>query len=203
MDVFSKAIGDIVSFQPPWIETRTLMIFQNNQKNITFEHLWEWTIRLESLPKPGYVPANLSDFIIPLLNIDKKGQLQSEIKNIIDELDLMSHISIQQKDVIKKFKSQVTQILDPDATWQNKLASAPTSYPDDDSLQKRHDDYSWFVNRADELLADVEDQVGKLEGLRKSAESILTSVGLRKALRWRKKTAKRRCGVEENETRTS
>lgn len=201
MDIFSRAIGDIVSFQPPWIETRTLMIFQNNQKNITFEHLWEWTIRLESLPKPGYVPANLSDFIIPFLNIDKEGQLQSEIKNIIDELDIMSHIGIQQKDVIKKFKSQVTQILDPDATWQNKLASAPISYSDDDSLQKRHDDYSWFVDRADELLGDVEDQIGKFEGLRRSAESISTSVSLRMTLRWGRKIQRKGRGEQKGTKR--
>lgn len=118
----------------------------------------------------------MSDFVIPLLNINKEGQLQREIKDIIDELDIMIYISSQQRDVIKKFKKEVTHILDPSGTWKDKLPTTPIGDSKDDKKKKPYDDYFWFVNTADELLGDVDDQIGELEGLRKSAESTSTSV---------------------------
>ncbi|KAK7701690.1 hypothetical protein SLS64_010138 [Diaporthe eres] len=146
----------------------------NNKQTISFEHLWEWTGKLGNFAKPGYLPANLSDFVIPLLNINKEGQLQREIKDIIDELDIMIYISSQQRDVIKKFKKEVTHILDPSGTWKDKPPTSPISDFTEGNDKKRYD-YFWFVNTADELLGDVDDQIGELEGLRKSAESTSTS----------------------------
>ncbi|KAG6354862.1 hypothetical protein INS49_003943 [Diaporthe citri] len=159
MDIFSESIGNV-----------------NNKQTISFEHLWEWTGKLGNFARPGYLPANLSDFVIPLLNINKEGKLQREIKDIIDELDIMIYISTQQRDVIKKFKKEVTHILDPSGTWKDKLPTTPISNSKDTKDQKRQNDYFWFVNTADELLGDVDDQIGELEGLRKSAESTSTSL---------------------------
>lgn len=156
---------------------------QNNKQTISFEHLWEWTGKLGSFAKPGHLPANLSDFVIPLLNINKEGKLQREIKDIIDELDIMIYISIQQRDVIKKFKKEVTHILDPHGIWKDKLTTTPINDEKGDgkkahSDQKAHDDYFWFANSADELLGDVDNQIGELEGLKKSAMSTSTSVSI-------------------------
>lgn len=156
------------------------IVVQNNKQTISFEHVWEWTGRVASFAKPGYLPANLSDLVIPLLNINKEGKLQREIKDIIDELDIMIYISTQQRDVTKNFKKEVTHILDPQGMWKDKLTSAPITDPNgedsrDDESRKRHD-YFWFVHSADELLGDVENQIGELEGLKKSAESTSTSV---------------------------
>lgn len=136
---------------------------------------------MASFAKPGYLPANLSDLVIPLLNINKEGKLQREIKDIIDELDIMIYISTQQRDVMKNFKKEVTHILDPHGMWKDKLTTAPITDSNgedtrDDESKKLHDDYFWFVHTADELLGDVEDQIGELEGLKKSAESTSTSV---------------------------
>lgn len=160
-----------------------LTLPQNNKQTISFEHLWEWTGRVGNLAKPGHLPANLSDYVIPLLNINKEGKLQREIKDIIDELDIMIYISTQQRDVIKKFKKAVTHILDPHGVWKDKLTTAPIhdakgQDQKDAKTQKRHDDYFRFVHSADESLGDVEDQIGELEGLKKSAESTSTSVSL-------------------------
>lgn len=134
------------------------------------------TGKLGNFARPGHLAANLSDYVIPFLNINKEGQLQREIKDIIDELDIMIYISTQQRDVIKKFKKEVMHILDPSGTWKDKLPTTPISDSKDKSSKKRQDDYFWFVNTADELLGDVDDQIGELEGLRKSAESTSTSV---------------------------
>ncbi|KAI3393589.1 hypothetical protein diail_3893, partial [Diaporthe ilicicola] len=161
MDIFSESIGKV-----------------NNKQTISLDHLWEWTGRLGNFAKPGHLRSNLSDLVIPLLNIKKEGQLQREIKDIIDELDIMIYISTQQRDVIKKFKKEVTHILDPSGTWKDKLPTTPTSDASRDDKMKPHDeidDYFWFVNSADELLSDVDDQIGELNGLRKSAESTSTS----------------------------
>ncbi|KAK2608226.1 hypothetical protein N8I77_006850 [Diaporthe amygdali] len=158
MDIFSESIGNV-----------------NNKQTISFEHLWEWTGKLGNFARPGHLPTNLSDFVIPLLNINKEGQLQREIKDIIDELDIMIYITTQQRDVMKKFKKEVTHILDPSGTWKDKLPTTPVGESKDKNW-KRHDDYFWFVNTADELLSDVDDQIGELEGLRKSAESTSTSL---------------------------
>lgn len=158
-----------------------LNLYKNNRQTISFEHLWEWTGRVGSFAKPGYLPTNLSDFVIPLLNIKKEGELQREIKDIIDELDIMIYISTQQRDVMKKFKKEVTHILDPLGMWKDKLTTTPIAGTQGDGAKdadtkKRHDDYFWFVNTAEELLSDVDDQIGELEGLKKSAESTSTSV---------------------------
>ena len=81
---------------------------------------------------------------------------------------------------MKNFKKEVTHILDPNGMWKDKLTSAPITDLNgegtrDDESKKRHD-YFWFVHSADELLGDVENQIGELEGLKKSAESTSTSV---------------------------
>lgn len=184
MDIFSESIGNVVRPVPSDTVGQRTKYSQNNKQTISFEHLWEWTGKLGNFARPGYLPANLSDFVIPLLNINKEGQLQREIKDIIDELDIMIYISAQQRDVVKKFKKEVTHILDPSGIWRDKLSTTPISNPKDENTKKRHNDYFWFANTADELLGDVDDQIGELEGLRKSAESTSTSVSLSVNPRW-------------------
>lgn len=95
----------------------------------------------------------------------------------------MIHISTQQRDVIKKFKKEVTHILDPSGTWKDKLPTSPIIGSKEIDDKKRHN-YFWFVNTADELLVDVDDQIGELQGLRKSAESTSTSVSLSMNICW-------------------
>lgn len=181
-------------------------MFQNNEQTTNFEHLWEFTGKLGRFAQPGHLPANLSDLVIPLLNINKEGKLQREIKDIIDELDIMIYISTQQRDVIRKFKKEVTHLMDPHGTWKDKLTNASiggtqrddtqgdgTQVRDSQDMdtqcsgtegvdssgkdyQTRHDDYFWFVHSANELLGDVDNQIGELEGLKKSAVSTSTSV---------------------------
>lgn len=199
MDIFSESIGNVVRPRPlPIPGLQRTKHFQNNKQTISFEHLWEWTGKLGNFARPGYLPANLSDFVIPLLNINKEGQLQREIKDIIDELDIMIYITTQQRDVIKKFKKEVMHILDPSGIWKDKLPNTPISDLTDENKRKRHNDYFWFVNTAEELLGDVDDQIGELKGLRKSAESTSTSVSLSVKLRCPPPPKKKEKRNEEN-----
>jgi len=46
-----------------------------------------------------------------------EGKLQREIKDILDELDIMINITKQQKDLIQRFCKHVENILDPDGRW--------------------------------------------------------------------------------------
>lgn len=113
----------------------------------------------------------------------------------------MIYISSQQRDVIKKFKKEVTHILDPSGTWKDKPPTTPISDSKESNDKKRYD-YFWFINTADELLGDVDDQIGELEGLRKSAESTSTSVSPSMNPGWLPVYEKARNGKKRQETNT-
>lgn len=146
---------------------------------------------------------DLSDFVVPLLNINPEGVLQREIKDIIDELDIMLHITHQQKAVIRKFKKDVEHLIDREGTWKDKSAAVPAAPVNADGdenspkkdnnsdteshmererkyekEEKRRVDFLWFENSVEELLCDVDDRIEELEGLKKSAGSTSESVRL-------------------------
>lgn len=134
---------------------------------------------------------------VHLLDIHREGQLQKEIKDIIEELDMMLHVNRKQKEVIKRFSRNVEHILDPPGNWrtndssgaawydgrtppvpvvstsQGSMASRPTSSVVDDNEQKKFD---WFRQQAFGLLSDVADRIDELEDLRKEAEGTANTV---------------------------
>jgi hypothetical protein len=58
-------------------------------------------------------PDSISELHIPLLDIYPEGILQREIKDIIEELDIMIDINRTQKEVLRDFIMHVEHILDP------------------------------------------------------------------------------------------
>jgi hypothetical protein len=106
------------------------------------------------------------------LNITPEGLLQREIRDIIDELDIMTHIVSKQKDVVRKFKKHVEGILDPDHRWK----SGQKPNPDLEEELKKCDSYQWFSDSAEDLLGDVDDHLEELRGLKESASSTSKSV---------------------------
>lgn len=76
----------------------------------------------------------------------------------------MAHISTQQREVVKRFKSEVTHMLDPDAAWQNMSARTPIRDLNGVHLNKGHDDYFRFSNTADELPDDIDDPDWQVQG---------------------------------------
>lgn len=130
---------------------------------------------------------DLSEFVPPLLNIGPEGELQREIKDVMDELDIMLHLTHQQKEVIKRFKKNVEHLMDPQGRW---IASpqSPNWFPGQangtqagkEELEetRKRDNHQWFRVCAEDLLCDVEDRIEELEGLLKSAGSTSASVRL-------------------------
>jgi len=143
-----------------------------------------------------------SQFHVPLLDMNPEGKLQREIKDIIDELDMMMAVHKKQRDIIKRFCKHVEHILDPDGKLKDGLASGsgngnngggsfsprdtfppPQRQPSFDLEQEstdqrslRESQFYWFRTQAQELLCDIGDRIDELEGLRKGAESTAQSV---------------------------
>ncbi|KAF4911836.1 hypothetical protein CGCVW01_v011308 [Colletotrichum viniferum] len=192
MDIFGDAIGNLTNLQ-----------------TVSFHHLWHWTKRASQLYVSKFKYEDASHLHPPLLNINPEGKLQREIKDIIDELDIMININNKQKEVIKRFTKHVENIYGSSGEWRDNSRS-----PDDDrdyrktassrasSLERKLDEsnekeakevkeakrirererqeFIWFRKQAYDLISDVGDRVLELEGLRKSAES--TAQGIKDLL---------------------
>ena len=148
---------------------------------MAFDHLWIWTSKLANLRYPNPF-SDINALVFILLNVNPEGKLLREIKDVLDELDIMLWVSKRQQDVIQKFTKQAERILDPAGTWSNgKSPAVKPSEPDKESEEeeKRRVDFLWFHTQAEELLCGIESHIGELTGLRNSAESTSASVSIR------------------------
>lgn len=98
MDAFSEAIGNVT-----------------NKQTAAFDRLYGWTKEAAKVyrTKSKIDPEAISDLHVPLLDIYPEGILQREIKDIIEELEIMLDINRTQKKVLKDFILHVEHILDP------------------------------------------------------------------------------------------
>lgn len=72
----------------------------------------------------------MSEFIAPLLNISTEGGLQREIKDVIDELEIMISIYMQQITVMKKFVNNVVDLLKSTSSKESGKNNLSTASPD-------------------------------------------------------------------------
>lgn len=120
-----------------------------------FERLWHWTNEASKIYR-SKDNIDASDLYAPLLDINQEGKLDHEIKDIIEELDIIIPIMKTQKDILTKLIGYATEKLEP----------------------SNRDSYEWFKRNADERFADVNDWIKKLEELRSTAESTANSVSI-------------------------
>jgi hypothetical protein len=117
MDAFSEAIGNVVStpFLCCILTSRLLTTIQTNKQTAAFDRLYGWTKEAAKVyrTKSKIDPEAISDLHVPLLDIYPEGILQREIKDIIEELEIMLDINRTQKKVLKDFILHVEHILDP------------------------------------------------------------------------------------------
>ncbi|KAI1498006.1 hypothetical protein F5X99DRAFT_342470 [Biscogniauxia marginata] len=180
IDTFSKAIGNVM-----------------HKQTAAFERLWRWTDKAGDIYR-SRSDDDTSDLHVPLLDINPEGKLEREIKDIIEELDIMLHITKTHRDILKSFVVNAEHILDPFGTFgqeskrpmtsQNlwmisrrneERISSPASGRDHDyglEDHKRREDYHWFKTNADERYASVVDRIEELEELRSSAMNTADSV---------------------------
>ncbi|KAK2055771.1 hypothetical protein LY76DRAFT_661308 [Colletotrichum caudatum] len=172
-----------------------------NKQTMLFQHLWHWTEKASKIYNSKSKYEDTAQLHASLLNINLEGKLQREIRDIIDELEIMIHVNNKQKEVIKRFVKNVENIYDPSGTWRDETLSPDgerdylrSRYADDDpqskgrnrepkskedkqKLGREKDEFTWFRKQAYDLISDVGDRIAELEGLRKSAESTSQGVG--------------------------
>lgn len=173
---------------PLTTEHDTLMPIQTHKQAVAFRHLWALSERLTAIYQsgvedkvdPSIYQSEAEDKVDPrimlaLLDVTPEAELQREIRDIIDELDIMLHIVGQQQEVIKRFVRFAEDVLGPNlATSRGQVA--PTTPADVRSIVA--DQTKSFESRKADLLSEVEDRIKELDGLKASAISTAENVGL-------------------------
>lgn len=101
-----------------------------------------------------------AESIIGLVTVLKESHLQREIRDIIDELEIIIHVVRQQEQVITKYTEQAVEIL------ENRFGM-------------NHVQTNLFKKRANSLVSELQNQIKELEGLKRSAESAAQNVSTR------------------------
>ncbi|KAK3493367.1 hypothetical protein B0T13DRAFT_403311 [Neurospora crassa] len=183
MDIFSEAIGRVT-----------------NQHTISFQHVWHWTQEASKIYRARSKYVSSANLHVSLLDINPEGKLQREVKDILDELDIMLHVHKRQRDIMKRFRRHVEHILDSKNQWSGDcFTDEDTSEPSrrqpgnanvrsggngkseeqpgiDNEETRRRKQLGWFRIQYQELLSEVNDRIDELEGLRAGAKSTADSV---------------------------
>ncbi|KAI8959193.1 hypothetical protein F5Y11DRAFT_14258 [Daldinia sp. FL1419] len=186
IDAFSETIGNIM-----------------HKQSVAFARLWRWTEDAREIYKSNGT-GDTFGLHVALLDIYPEGRLEQEIRDVVEELDIMTHITRVHKKMLLAFISNAENILDPFGTfgksqkremigrhlWEKSEETRKTleEYRDpreygkgDDGIlvekfEKRRDDYNWFKLNADELLEIVMGRIDELEELRSIAVHTTESV---------------------------
>ena len=120
-----------------------------------------------------------------LLNINPEGNLLKEVKDILDELHIMTRIQVQQQAVAQSFVGQIKQILQPKITgpadsWLDMLNGAGITDSEEAKARRRQtlQDAKRTVSRADALLKSIQDRIAELKTLEAAATNTSTAVSL-------------------------
>ncbi|KAK0613539.1 hypothetical protein B0T14DRAFT_499008 [Immersiella caudata] len=111
MDIFSEAIGDV--------------------------HVWHWTQKASKVYRSKPEHNETQDLHVPLLDIHPEGKLQREVKDILDELDIMINITRRQRELIKRFCRHVENILDPEGRWRHGSEDQSHGVAEDDEFKEK------------------------------------------------------------------
>jgi hypothetical protein len=133
-------------------------VSQSNRRTVAFRHVWDLTRALTRSTAKHDIP---SQQLLPLLDLRPESELQREIRDIIDELDIMLYIVKQQQEIIGYFKTNVEGIL---TSERNRKGN------------RGREDLNLFKKRAKGILEDVSWQVRELDSLKESAVSTAQSV---------------------------
>lgn len=169
---------------------------QTNKQAIAFQHLWSLSERQAS-SEDNVDPKLLN----ALLDVSLEADLQREIRDIIDELDIVLHIVQQQQDMITRFKTFAEQIMGSEirdlntqaaekdkqtiaasaaaAAAANKEGSRPAgggAAAGTEAMMILRQQKREFEAKATILLSEVADRIKEIDGLKKSAESTAQNV---------------------------
>jgi hypothetical protein len=126
-----------------------------------------------------------------LLNINPEGKLLKEVKDILDELHILTRVKIQQQAVSESFVKHIRQILLPKVAAANDfnlalpseaslLAPGTPGTPGlMDSIESRREQLAaakWTLARAEVLLTGIERRISELNTLSDAAQHTSTAV---------------------------
>ncbi|ROV99977.1 hypothetical protein VMCG_06156 [Cytospora schulzeri] len=165
MDIFAESIGRVT-----------------NKQATAFKHLWTLSKRLTEIYQSGIEDKVDPSLLLALLNVTPEAELQREIRDIIDELDIIMHIVTQQKEMITRFVKLAKEILKPptiDARSPAKsgfFESAQDMLECDRTMNIMQQQHDAFKDHSDEFLSEIDDRIKELTGLKSSAESTAQNV---------------------------
>lgn len=90
-----------------------------HKQTLAFERLWRWTKEARKVYRSRSA-ASGSQLHVPLLDIKPEGELEREIKDIVEELGIMIHIHKTQRYIFRQFVSNAEHILDPAGAHSEK-----------------------------------------------------------------------------------
>jgi hypothetical protein len=121
-----------------------------------------------------------------LLNINPEGKLFKEIKDILDELHILTQVKLQQQTVANAFVKHIRHFLLPyltsRSTWHPmiSLCEDENDYGSDSRHRERREAARLTIARAEHLLDDIQDRIRELRSLeenaRKTAGAVSTSI---------------------------
>jgi len=159
MDLFANAIGDVA-----------------NKQTIAYEHFWRYTQQASDIYKSKNMVESsgmAKGMAKALLDINPEGKLVREIKDILDELNIMIQIKKHQERVLAEFMKHANHIsedLQKSSPVQAKAAAE----------DKRAE--WWRKEYAHEIEAGLKDRIADLNNLRESAENAEKAVSIRSEL---------------------
>lgn len=108
------------------------------------------------------------------MNVNPEGNLLREIKDVLDELHIITRLELQQQTVAESFVKHIKNSLLP----KLKAGRNPAIdlYDGDSSLQESFESAKWTISRADHLLRDIQDRISELKGLEDAARKTSASV---------------------------
>jgi hypothetical protein len=101
-------------------------LWQMHKQTLAFERLWRWTKKARTIYK-SRARAAASKLHVPLLDITPEGELEKEIKDILEELGIMIYVNNTHLEVLNQFIRHVKHILDPHTELAGKDAKVAAS----------------------------------------------------------------------------
>ncbi len=138
-----------------------------------FRDLWLWADRAQTIYSSSnrLSVTDIHDIQHTVLDIHAEGKLQNEIKDIIEELDILVFITERQKTVVKKFIQNTRRIREKQRS--SNTESGLFQRPKMQDL----DNHEWFETASSDLEWKVIRHVEELKMLKQSAEATSASVG--------------------------
>lgn len=144
------------------------------------------------------------DLLLALLNVAAEAELQREIRDIIDELDIILHIANQQKVMVTRFVKFAKHMTESDLTSQQDRVTMleENAIALDEEMRASHHAKSHvqlaqlqdraqqctetvkllkqqqtaFDTHSDDLVSEIQDRINELSALKDSAESTAQNV---------------------------